>query len=162
MSNLNKSKFKKKKFLIGFLTCASLVLIMAHDYNNNHRHSEYADDRHSHDGYGGYADKNHTHDRGYKSYAEENHSHDYGYNAYAPKDHSHGSGYNSYADRDHKHADLELLMKEAGYNLSHMDELNNLLNQISGFDKEFNNIKTINKLKQRIESLEYELLNHTH
>ena len=153
---------KKKKFLIGFLTCASLVLIMAHDYNNNHRHSEYAEDRHSHDGYGGYADKDHTHDRGYKAYAEENHSHDYGYNAYAPKDHTHGTGYNSYVDRNHKHADLEWLMKEASYNLSHMDELNNLLDQISGFDKEFNNILTINKLKQRIESLEYELLNHTH
>ena len=140
---------KNKKFLIGFLTCASLVLIMAHDYNNNHRHREYADDRHSHGS-------------GYNSYAEENHSHDYGYNAYAPKDHFHGSGYNSYVDRNHKHADLEWLMKEASYNLSHMDELNNLLNQISGFDKEFNNIQTINKLKQRIESLEYELLNHKH
>ena len=136
---------KKKKFLIGFLTCASLVLIMAHDYNNNHRHGEYADNRHSHGS-------------GYNSYAEENHSHDDGYNAYAPKDHSHGSA----ADRDHKHPDLEWLMKEANYNLSHMDKLNNLLNQISGFDKEFNNILTINKLKQRIESLEYELLNHTH
>ena len=112
---------KNKNFLIGFLTCASLVLIMAHDYNNNHRHREYADERHSH-----------------------------------------GSGYNSYVDRNHKHADLEWLMKEASYNLSHMDELNNLLNQISGFDKEFNNIQTINKLKQRIESLEYELLNHKH
>ena len=140
---------KNKKFLIGFLTCASLVLIMAHDYNNNHTHREYADDRHSHES-------------GYNSYAEENHSHDYGYNAYAPKDHSHGSGYNSYVDRNHKHADLEWLMKEASYNLSHMDELNNLLNQISGFDKEFNNIQTINKLRQRIESLEYELLNHNH
>ena len=43
-----------------------------------------------------------------------------------------------------------------------MDGLNNLLNQISGFDKEFNNIQIINKLKQRIESLEYELLNHKH
>ena len=105
---------KNKKFLIGFLTCASLVLIMAHDYNNNHRHREYADNRHSH---------------------------------------------GSVADRDHKHADLEWLMKEASYNLSYMDELNNLLNQILGFDKEFNNIQTINKLKQRIESLEYELLN---
>ena len=136
---------KNKKFLIGFLTCASFVLIMAHDYNNNHRHGEYADNRHSHGS-------------GYNSYAEENHSHDDGYNAYAPKDHSHGS----VADRDHKHPDLEWLMKEANYNLSHMDKLNNLLNQISGFDKEFNNIQTINKLKQRIESLEYELLNHKH
>ncbi len=159
LSNKEIIMLKNKKFLIGFFTCASLVLIMAHDYNNNHRHSEYADDRHSHGGYGGYADKNHTHDRGYKSYAEENHSHDYGYNAYAPKDHSHGSGYNSYADRDHKHADLELLMRDAGYNLTHLDKL---IKQMSGLDQEYNNIQTINKLKQRIEGLEYELLNHEH
>ena len=154
---------KNKKFLIGFFTCASLVLIMAHDYNNNHNHYEYADNYHSHGSdyhsHSEYADSYHTHGSSLSgNYADKDHHHNYGYNAYAPKDHSH----RSVADRDHKHADLEWLMKEASYNLSHMDKLNNLLNQISGFDKEFNNILTINKLKQRIESLEYELLNHTH
>ena len=38
---------KNKKFLIGFLTCAGLALIMAHDNNNNHNHNEYADSYHS-------------------------------------------------------------------------------------------------------------------
>jgi len=151
---------KNKKLLLGFFTCAGLVLIMAHDNNHSHGgYGGYADKNHSHGGYGGYADKNHKHERGRTSYADENHKHDYGYNAYAPKDHTHGSGYNSYADADHKHADLERLMKEAGYNINGWEEL---ANKIAGLDKEYNNIQTIKKFKQRIEELEYQLLHHEH
>ena len=63
---------KNKKFLIGFFTCASLILIMAHDYNNNHNHNEYADSYHSHSSSlsDNYAEEGHTHD-GWNGYAKQ-------------------------------------------------------------------------------------------
>ena len=157
---------RNKKFLIGFFTCAGLVLIMAHDYNSNHSHYDYASNYHSHSdthSHYEYADSYHSHnDILSGNYADASHDHNYGYNAYAPKDHTHGTGYNSYADRDHKHADLELLMREAGYNLTELDKLDKLIKQFSGLDQKYNNIQTINTLNQKIEDLEYELLNHEH
>ena len=77
---------KNKKFLIGFFTCAGLVLIMAHDYNNNHSHSGYADSYHSHGNdyhsHNEYADNYHSHnDLLGGNYADKNHDHNYRYNA---------------------------------------------------------------------------------
>ena len=100
---------KNKKFLIGFLTCASLVLIMAHDYNNNHNHYEYADSYHSHGSdyhsHSEYADSYHTHSSSFGggNYADKDHDHNYGYNAYAKEGHTHDTGWNTYAEEGHSH-----------------------------------------------------------